>query len=937
MAETNDPDRRETAGSHISGRAPLPVDILERITDGFFALDPEWRCVYVNRKGAELAGRKPEELIGKHLWTEFPDTIGQPFHRACHKAAAEQVPAVLEHYYPAWDKWFESRIYPSPDGLTIYYRDVTAERRTETQLRRQDEQLRLAVKAANVGLWDWSLATNEVRFSPEWKSQIGYGEDEISDDFSEWEGRVHPDDRSRVLGAIDEYRRDPRSLYEQVFRLRHKDGSYRWILTHATLTLDDRGAPVRMMGSHIDITRQKLAEQALIESEERFRATFEQAAVGIAHFSLDWRLLRANSRLSQMLGYSRGGAIMDPRAGVVLPPTPEPYLEQFARMCAGEMERHAGEREIRRKDGSTFWANVTVSLVRSPSGAPEYAIAVVEDITERKRNSDALRRRNRDLSIIARILRVTSGERDLNVVLDQAIRGALDLTGLDGGIVSLADSASGALKFAASVNLPQELLSRFTERPNPGEGSLSGSAAKSGEPLIVWDDGGEQYATDDAVRRSGIRFRAAFPLAAGGKSVGVLSVFALGDRRPSQAALEVVRDLCGPIGLAIDNVRLLEETRRQARDLEIRVAERTAELSDLYNSAPCGYGMIDAEGRLVRINDTALRWLGYSSEEVLGRSAHEVLMRAGPEEFARTLQALKEARTLTDLERTFFRKDGTLLNALVNATAIFDSQGAVTGVRASFIDYTERKRAESEIQALNRILREQSDRLESINKELETFTYSVSHDLKAPLRGIDGYSRLLLEECCNNLTGEGRHFAESIRSATNQMTQLIDDLLAYSRMERRPLTMATQDVRALVELVCAQFAQEATERNVRLSLTLAPFSARLDREAMTIAVRNLVANALKFTRDVPHPSVEIGGRAGANVYTLSVRDNGPGFDMKYSERIFEIFQRLHRAEDYPGTGIGLALVRKAVGRMGGRAWAESAPGRGATFYLELAR
>jgi light-regulated signal transduction histidine kinase (bacteriophytochrome) len=227
--------------------------------------------------------------------------------------------------------------------------------------------------------------------------------------------------------------------------------------------------------------------------------------------------------------------------------------------------------------------------------------------------------------------------------------------------------------------------------------------------------------------------------------------------------------------------------------------------------------------------------------------------------------------------------------------------------------------------------------LAAVNKELESFTYSVSHDLKAPLRGIDGYSQLLQQECSGGLNEEGRGFVKNIRQGAEQMNCLIEDLLDYSRMERRPLQSRVVDLPGLVQAVVAERGDEIRRLGAELRLDVPAVKLNVDRDGLAVVLRNLLENALKFHRPGALPIVEFGGRDADNAVILWVRDNGIGFDMKFHERIFEIFQRLQRSEEYPGTGIGLALVRKAMSRLGGRVWAESIPGQGATFYLELPR
>lgn len=225
--------------------------------------------------------------------------------------------------------------------------------------------------------------------------------------------------------------------------------------------------------------------------------------------------------------------------------------------------------------------------------------------------------------------------------------------------------------------------------------------------------------------------------------------------------------------------------------------------------------------------------------------------------------------------------------------------------------------------------------LDSKTRELEAFTYSVAHDLKAPLRGIDGYSRLLLEDHKDQLNDEGRSFLNTIQASADEMNQLIQDLLDYSRLERRELNPNRLELQPLVKSVIEQKQHELVDREIVFKVSVNGGYVMADANGLTQALKNYVDNAVKFTSNISEPVVEVGSRETQGGHLLWVRDNGIGFDMKYHDRIFNIFQRLNHSEEYPGTGIGLAIVRKAMERLGGRAWAESEPGRGATFYLEI--
>ena len=282
---------------------------------------------------------------------------------------------------------------------------------------------------------------------------------------------------------------------------------------------------------------------------------------------------------------------------------------------------------------------------------------------------------------------------------------------------------------------------------------------------------------------------------------------------------------------------------------------------------------------------------------------------------------------------------GEVRHLLSHGGVIRLPDGRVSQVVVVSHDVTAQVQAEEHLRQVNAGLEqrvaERTAELQAVNQSLESFVYSVSHDLKAPLRVVDGYSRLLAHDHLTQLDDEGRLFVAQIRSGVQRMEQLIDDLLAYSRMERRhlelrPLSLAEQIGDALA---FSQAALEAQHCNVTTRVDDTVVWA--DATGLALVLRNLLGNAIKFSAQATPPRLEVGCQGGHGVALVWVRDNGVGFDMKYHDRIFEMFQRLHRQEAFPGTGIGLAMVKKAVERMHGRVWAESQPGAGATFWLEL--
>ena len=340
---------------------------------------------------------------------------------------------------------------------------------------------------------------------------------------------------------------------------------------------------------------------------------------------------------------------------------------------------------------------------------------------------------------------------------------------------------------------------------------------------------------------------------------------------------------------------------------------------------------------LLEVNEAWVEFLGFSHEEVNGKTLTELKINRLKSQENDVNEGILQSRGLNNFEAQIYTKSGEIKTVIANVKTV--SISGLDHLLISMQDISSRKVMEEQLRALNETLenrvQERTRELKSRNQELETFTYSVSHDLKAPLRGIDGYSRLLQESHKKQLDQEGLLFLTNIRLATEQMNRLIEDLLQYSRLERRVLTSGTIDLSQLLSSLLKEKEEEINQRRIEVETDLKCVKITTDNDGLVFAMRNLLDNAIKFTAEVESPRIVIRSREENGKCILSVEDNGIGFEMKYSEKIFEIFQRLHRVEDYPGTGIGLAIVRKVMGRIGGRAWAESEPGKGSKFYLEL--
>jgi len=393
------------------------------------------------------------------------------------------------------------------------------------------------------------------------------------------------------------------------------------------------------------------------------------------------------------------------------------------------------------------------------------------------------------------------------------------------------------------------------------------------------------------------------------------------------AILHSAAPVLGEDGRAHGGVVVLRDvTARKQAEQDLRAYAE--EVSDLYHRAPCGYHSLDEHGAYVRVNDAELRWLGYAREEVLGRCILEFLTPESRSLFQRNFPRFRSLGRVSDLEFEMVRKDGSTFTVLLGATAEYGPDGRFLASRSAMIDITERKRAEQGV-------REARDAAEAANRELEAFSYSVSHDLRAPLRAIDGFSQALLEDCADRLGAQGRDHLQRVRAGAQRMGRLIDDLLALSRIHRAELKRESVDLSALAREVGEALSRAEPERAVELRVE-DRITTTGDPGLLRVVLENLIGNAWKFTRPKGGARIEFGSEIHDGVPVYFVRDNGAGFDMAYVAKLFGPFQRLHSGRDFEGTGIGLATVARVVRRHGGRVWAEAFVQGGATFRFTLA-
>jgi PAS domain S-box-containing protein len=634
------------------------------------------------------------------------------------------------------------------------------------------------------------------------------------------------------------------------------------------------GLLVLLLGGGLLMSHRRHVLTCIIkQEEEKFRALLESApdAIYIVE-AATLRILGRNRRAAEMDGYSEEELAGMTAADLHPPEERHSLFETPADPCETGPALQTHTLHHQKKDGQLVLVEESHTLVEV--GGQRFILSIVRDVTERQRAEEGLRRQA--------------------ALLDQSFD-AVFAWEVDGPICYWNQGAERLYGFSsagAMGRIPRELLK--TEFPTSLQDCRNGLERKG-----YWE-GELNHQTRD------------------GRPMVVESRMTLVRQAGGNLVLEANRD--------VTERQRAEEALRRANAYNRSLIE--ASLDPLVTISP--------EGKITDVNSATEKATGRLRAELVGTDFSDYF--TDPERARAGYQRVFREGSVQDYELEIRHREGHLTPVLYNASVYRGEAGQVVGVFAAARDITERRKAEEEIRQLNASLeervRERTAQLEAANKELEAFTYSVSHDLRAPLRHVDGFSRLLLEEFSAQLPETGRHYLERIRNGTRQMGQLVDDLLNLSRVGRRELSIQITGLSSLAQEVVSELKAENPQRKIHWKIGPLPF-VECDPLLMKQVLRNLLSNAVKFTRPREEAVVEVGTRCQNGRQAVFVRDNGVGFSMKYADKLFGVFQRLHRGEDFEGTGVGLATVQRIVHKHHGEVWAEAELDRGATFYFTL--
>lgn len=755
--------------------------------------------------------------------------------------------------------------------------------------------------------------------------------------------------RTELIGTdFSDYFTEPdkaREGYQRVFArnfvtdyplvLRHSDGHLTDVLYNASVYRNEAGEVLGVFAAARDVTERKNAEFVLRQSEEALKEAQRLAHVGSWHMDLATNEVVWSEVLYQMYGF-------DP----ALPPplytesmqlfTPESW-EKLSTSIARAVESgipYELELEMVPKDGGRKWMLARGELVRDARGAPVRVRGVVMDITERKLAEQQLSRRLRHREVIERInqlsLNSTSIEDMLGSVLDEILAvfnadRAFFLYPCDPDAPSWSVPMErtrpewpGALARGMVIPTNPEVAAIFRELFASTEPLSFGPAAAHRSPASV----DEQFSVKSQMQMA-LRPRVGSPWVMGLHHCAQARTY-------EEDELLMFKDIGQRVEDALSSMIMLKNLRELNNDF-VTLLDNTDDF--IYFK--------DQESRIRFCSQTLANITGHASwRDMIGKQDKEIF----PADTARIyyeeeLPIFREGKPLLNKTDPYYDAEGKPGWVNTSKLPVFGDDGkTVVGIFGISRDITELKEAEDKINELNRDLEqrviERTGQLESANKELESFSYSVSHDLRTPLRAIDGFSHILLDDYGDKLDDEGKRLLGVVRDNTQKMGQLIEDILKFSRTGRVEISLAEIDMEKLAHEVFAELP--AASGNSKLQLEIAHIPPVMgDRAMMRQVFVNLLSNAIKFSAHKDAAKIEVGGSVAQNEVIYFVKDNGAGFDMQYADKLFGVFQRLHGVDEFEGTGIGLAIVKRIVNRHGGRVWAEGKLNEGATIYFAL--
>ena len=855
----------------------LHAAIMETVAEGIFLIGLDDNIIkWTNPKFEQLFGYGPGEMVGMHV-----DKVNAPTERTPTEARISIVDVLRKA--GEWHGEIENikkdgthfwcRIHVSlfnhPEFGTVMvsaHTDITERKQVEDKLQSTLQRFYLMLASMYSG---FLLMTDEGRI--EFVNQAFCDFYGLEEKPAEVIGLASRDLLDRIkhafllpaeaAGRIQEILQHGQPVRNEEFVMQGRRMAMRDFVP-----LSVNGKSCGRLWIHTDITERKRMEDKLRESEERYRLLAETMLQGVVHQDAEGDIIAMNPAAELILGKNReqflGSSSVDEEHHTVRENGEQfPGLEHpsMVALRTGQPVRGVVMGVFNPKLDAYRWINIdAVPVFRPGDNSPSEVYTVFEDITGRKKAEETLHQSEKRYRTLFDSM--TEGFAIHEIITDEKD------TPTDWRFLDI-NPAFERLTGLKRDNVVGRTHSEVLPGDDPKWLRMYGAVALTGEPVQF-----ENYSPSLNRHYEVLAYRPA----------------------PRQFA-----------------VIFMDITKRKQVEKVLRERERL--LQDVIDGSTSPIFLKDIDGKFITINASLERMLGMSREEIKGKTDYDIAAKEVADYWWTHDKKVMETGKAIQIEEVADLQDGHHI-FLANKFPLVNAEGQVYGVGAISHDITKRKHAEMELQ-------ERTKQLEDANKELESFGYSVSHDLRAPLRAIDGYAKMILKQQEHKFDENTRHQFDLIRNSAKMMGQLIDDLLALSRLGRESLSLSRLNMEELTRKVWEELKASNPDRSIDLKMGHLP-EGMGDRSLIKQVLVNILSNAMKFTRVRETPLIEVGGYEEGLAVVYYARDNGVGFDMQHHDNLFGVFKRLHSTAEYEGTGVGLAIVQRIINRHGGRVWAE---------------
>ncbi len=912
-------DRDQTKDEEFTLSSDQSFNLLESISEAFYGLDSDWRFIYLNRKAEQLWGRKREELIGKHIWTEFPQGVNTQAYREMHRALEEQQTIRFETFSSFLEAWVEVEVYPTRTGLSVYFHNITRRKEAEAALEKSQQQLRLITESLPLLI---SYIDNNMHYQ-----FVNNGYEKLFElDRSQIVGKhiteiigqtafetVRPDIEAALSGQTVRYERPmPYSTGTRLTRTQ--------LLPHRLADGSIAGLIVMVD----DITDRQQIDEELAH----LAAIVGSSNDAIVSETLDGIITSWNQGAEKIFGYTAREVIQKP-ISILIPPDKLGEEKMLLRKIAADETIRNYDTIRLKKDRSEIFVSVSLSPLKDGQEKIVGASKIAQDVTERKRAEDALRRYGERMTAINHLDYIISSNLDINQVYDNFVKELQTLVPLDRTAIVRLNKNGDQWQVVRQWTQHEPLF--FPGEWRPLSGSVIEWLVTNRIPYSESEVGERGNWPETAIlQREGIRSRILLPLIIKGEVAGVLTV---GSRRPSAFSEEdqsILMTFADHLTIAIQNSDLYEEVRGHAAELEQRVTERTAELNAakqrveaILNSGTDAILLVHRDFTIQQTNDSFNRMFGCEQDDYFEKSL-KVLLSPNNENIITKLEQAATARNKLVIDVEALRKDGTVFAAEISLGFITDNSFVCT-----FHDINERK-------ALEQSLLAAVQKEKELNELKTRFVSMASHEFRTPLATIRAISETLIIYR-DRLSDD--QISQKLSNTIEQidfLTDIVNDVLQLARLQARrfdykpsKLNLDTLWREILDEY---QNRQDIHHQFYYSSEKSLPF-VQVDKKLMRQIITNLLSNAIKYSS--PDKPITITLEHVDNRVCFSVQDEGIGIPEDDLSHLFESFHRADNVGTIHGTGLGLVIAKEAVELHGGTITVVSKVGRGTTFTVHI--